>query len=117
MQKQKHGGNKVRIQLNTAEKKTDLSRLHLLGASSKGHVGVTGAGAVPFLLLHGGDEGVGFAAFPLAAPVVEDLLDELVVLLQQKFGFRKTHKLDGTTKRCFGKSYTTVGATNNSLYS
>lgn len=72
---------------------TDLPGLHLLSASSEGHIGVTGAGAVPFLLLDGGDERVGFAVFPLAAPVVKDLLDELVVLLQQQFGLREAHQL------------------------
>lgn len=75
---------------------TDLPSLHLLGAPSEGHVRVTGAGAVPFLLLDGGDERVGFAVFPFAAPVVVDLLDELVVLLQQQLGLGKTHSLRGT---------------------
>lgn len=60
---------------------THLSGLHFLSATSEGHVGVVGAGAVPFLLLDGGDERVGLAVFPLAAPVVKNLLNELVVLL------------------------------------
>lgn len=77
---------------------TDLPGLHLLSASSEGHVGVTGAGTIPFLLLDGGDERVGFAVFPLAAPVVKDLLDELVVLLQQQFGLREAHQLRSTER-------------------
>lgn len=77
---------------------TDLPGLHLLGAPSEGHVGITGAGAVPFLLLDGGDEGVGLAVFPLAAPVVKHLFDELVVLLQQQFGLRKAHQLRNTNR-------------------
>lgn len=72
---------------------TDLSGLHFLSAPSEGHVGVVGAGAIPFLLLDGGDERVGLAVFPLAAPVVKDLLDELIVLLQQQFGLWKAHQL------------------------
>lgn len=60
---------------------TDLPGLHLLCAPSEGHIGVTGAGAVTLLLLDGGDERVGLAVFPLAAPVVKDLLYKLVVLL------------------------------------
>lgn len=60
---------------------TDLPGLHLLSASSEGHVGVTRAGAVPLLLLDRGDERIGFAVFPFAAPVVKNLFDELVVLL------------------------------------
>lgn len=79
---------------------TDLPGLHLLSASSEGHVRVTGAGAVPFLLLDGGNERVGFAVFPLAAPVVKDLLDELVVLLQQQFGLREAHQL-GYSERSY----------------
>lgn len=79
----------------------DLPGLHLLSAPSKGHIGVVGAGAVPLLLLDGGDQRVGFAVFPLAAPVVKDFLDELVVLLQQKFGFRKTHQLGVKTEVTF----------------
>lgn len=79
-------------------KATDLPGLHLLGAPSEGHIGITGAGAVPFLLLDGGDEGVGLAVFPLAAPVVKHLLDELVVLLQQQFGLRKAHQLRNTDR-------------------
>lgn len=74
-------------------KTTDLPGLHLLCAPSEGHIGVTGTGAVPLLLLDGGDERVGLAVFPLAAPVVKDLLDELIILLQQQFGFRKAHQL------------------------
>lgn len=60
---------------------TDLSGLHFLSATSEGHVGVVGAGAIAFLLLDSGDERVGLAVFPLAAPVVKNLLDELIVLL------------------------------------
>lgn len=60
---------------------TDLSGLHFLSATSEGHVGVVGAGAIPLLLLDCGDERVGLAVFPLAAPVVKNLLDELVILL------------------------------------
>ena len=74
-------------------KTTNLPGLHLLSAPSEGHIGITGAGAIPFLLLDGGDERVGLAVFPFAAPVVKDLLDELVVLLQQQFGLRKAHQL------------------------
>lgn len=77
----------------TKVRTTDLPGLHLLSASSEGHIGVTGAGAVPFLLLDCGDERVGLAVFPLAAPVVKDLLNELVVLLQQQFGLRQAHRL------------------------
>lgn len=72
------------IQKLTGKKRatsTDLSGLHFLSATSEGHVGVVGAGAIPLLLLDGGDERVGLAVFPLAAPVVKNLLDELVVLL------------------------------------
>lgn len=75
---------------------TDLPGLHLLSASSEGHIRVTSAGAVPFLLLDGGDERVGFAVFPLAAPVVKNLFDELIVLLQQQFGLWKANKLRNT---------------------
>lgn len=79
-------------------KTTDLPGLHLFSAPSEGHIGVTGAGAVPFLLLDVVDESIGFAVFPLAAPVVKDLLDELVVLLQQQFGLRKAHQLRNTDR-------------------
>lgn len=77
---------------------TDLPGLHLLRAPSKGHVGVAGAGAVPPLLLDVGDERVGLTVFPLAAPVVKDLLDELVILLQEQLGLRKTHRLRHTDR-------------------
>lgn len=56
--------------------------MHLLRPATEGHVGVAGAGAIPLLLLDVGDEGAAAARFPLAAPIVEHLLDQLVVLLQ-----------------------------------
>lgn len=59
-----------------------LSGLHLLRPSTEGHIGVAGARAIPFLLLNVGDEGTALAGFPLAAPIVKHLLDQLVVLLQ-----------------------------------
>lgn len=77
---------------------TDLSGLHLLGAPPEGHIGVTGAGAIPFLLLDVCDEGAALATFPFAAPVVEDLLDELIVLFQQQFGLWKAHQLIGVDR-------------------
>lgn len=82
-------------QCRRKSEQTNLPGLHLLRAPSEGHVRVSGTGAVPSLLLYGRDQRVGFAVFPLSAPVIEDLLDELVVLLQQQLGFRKTHKLKG----------------------
>lgn len=60
---------------------TDLSGLHFLSATSEGHVGVVGAGAIPFLLLDSGDQRVGLAVFPFAAPVVKNFLDEFIVFL------------------------------------
>lgn len=54
---------------------TDLPSLHFLSASSETDIGVIGARAIAFLLLDSGDQRVGLAAFPLAAPVVKDLLD------------------------------------------
>lgn len=79
-------------------KTADLPGLHLFGAPSEGHIGVTGAGAVPLLLLDVVDESVGLAVFPLAAPVVKDLLDELIVLLQEQFGLWKAHQLRNTDR-------------------
>lgn len=67
--------------------------MHLLRPASEGHVGVAGAGAIPLLLLDVGDEGAAAARFPLATPVVEHLLDQLVVLLQQEFGLLETDEL------------------------
>lgn len=70
-----------------------LPGLHLLRPSAEGHIGVAGAGAIPFLLLDVGDEGATLAGFPLAAPVVEHLLDQLIILLQQQFSLLETDKL------------------------
>lgn len=78
---------------------TDLPGLHLLSASSEGHIGVTSAGAIPFLLLDGGNERVCFTVFPLAAPVVKNFFDELVILLQQQFGLWKANQLVEHTHR------------------
>lgn len=74
-----------------------LPGLHFLCPSAKGHIGVAGARAIPFLLLDVGDEGTTLAGFPLAAPVVEHLLDQLIVLLQQQFGLLETDELRGNT--------------------
>lgn len=65
-----------------ADAHSHLSGLHLLRPATEGHVGVAGAGAIPLLLLDVGDEGAATARFPLAAPIVKHLLDQLVVLLQ-----------------------------------
>lgn len=86
-----------------------LSSLHLLRPSAEGHVRVAGARAIPLFLLDSGDEGATLAAFPLAAPVVKHLLDQLVVLLQQQFGFLETDKLESNTKRAEISSL--IGAT------
>lgn len=59
-----------------------LPRLHLLGSSSEGHIGVAGAGAISLLLLHIGDEDPGLEGFSFAAPVVKHLFDQLIILLQ-----------------------------------
>jgi len=75
-----------------------LPGLHLLRPSAEGHVGVAGAGAVPLLPLAGGDEGPPRAGFPLAAPVVEHLLDQLIVLLQQQLGLLETDELRGNRR-------------------
>lgn len=70
-----------------------LPGLHLFCPSAEGHIGVAGARAIPLLLLDGGDEGATLAGFPLATPVVEHLLDQLIVLLQQQFGLLETDEL------------------------
>lgn len=67
--------------LETAE--TYLPRLHLLCPPPKGHIGVAGARAIPFLLFDNRDEEATFADFPFAAPVIKYFLDQLVILLQQ----------------------------------
>lgn len=72
---------------------THLSGLHLLRPATEGHVGVAGARAIPLLLLDVGDEAAATARFPLAAPIVKHLLDQLVVLLQQQFGLLETDEL------------------------
>lgn len=77
-----------------------LPGLHLLRPSTEGHVGVAGARAIPLLLLHVGDEGATLAGFPLAAPVVEHFLDQLVVLLQQQLGLLETDELRRDPSRC-----------------
>lgn len=68
-------------------RKSYLPSLHLLCPSAKGHIRVAGARAIPLLLLDAGDEAATLASFPLPAPVVKDLLDQFIVLLQQQFGF------------------------------
>lgn len=75
-----------------------LPSLHLLRPSAEGHIGVAGARAIPLLLLDIGDEGAALAGFPLAAPVVENLLDQLVILLQQQFGLLETDELQSNTR-------------------
>ena len=70
-----------------------LAGLHLLGPPPEGHVGVAGAGSVPLLLLHHGQQAARLAHLPLAAPVVEHLLDQLVVLLQEQLRLGETHQL------------------------
>lgn len=70
-----------------------LPGLHFLCSPAEGHVRVAGAGAIPLLLFDAWDEGATLACFPFAAPVVKHLLDQLIVLLQQQFGFLETDRL------------------------
>ena len=44
-------------------------------------------------MLDAGDEVARMAAVPLAAPVLKDLLDKLIVLLQQQLGLLQTDQL------------------------
>lgn len=90
-------GDGMRACVRELVQATHLSRLHLLCASAEGHVGVVGAGAVPLLLLDGGDEGAAAAASPLAAPVLVHLLDQSVVLLQQQLRLLQRHQLRNKT--------------------
>lgn len=59
-----------------------LPGLHLLCPSAEGHVRVASARAISLLLLDKREEAASLADFPLAAPVVKHLLDQLIVLFQ-----------------------------------
>lgn len=70
-----------------------LPGLHLLCSAAEGHVRVAGAGAIPLLLLDIRDEAATLGSFPFAAPVVKNLLNQLIILFQQQFGFLETNGL------------------------
>lgn len=85
-------------QLLPFAKDSYLSGLHFLRPSTEGHIGVAGARAIPLFLLDIGDEGAPLAGFPLTAPIVENLLDQFIILLQQQFSLLETDQLQSNTE-------------------